>query len=213
MSNYAKLCQEWSEKFLQMNAKELMEKLPELKDEGDYLTLYLFARKLGIQKETGEIEAMEDDRLVSNNTKLNVYTLFGYCKEYAALTGRWVPFRDLRGASPFAPAFQKGILEPLAATFAGHAEELEQACIQLGGTKLEHGDVGYELKSFDCMPVRIFFWDEDEEFSAQANILFDYSATDFIHVESTVSIAMEALYRLAEVAGLELKGSTFGMDG
>ena len=213
MSNYAKLCQEWSEKFLQMNAKELMEKLPELKDEGDYLTLYLFARKLGIQKETGEIEAMEDDRLVSNNTKLNVYTLFGYCKEYAALTGRWVPFRDLRGASPFAPAFQKGILEPLAATFAGHAEELEQACIQLGGTKLEHGDVGYKLKSFDCMPVRIFFWDEDEEFSAQANILFDYSATDFIHVESTVSIAMEALYRLAEVAGLALKGSTFGMDG
>ena len=213
MSNYAKLCQEWSEKFLQMNAKELMEKLPELKDEGDYLTLYLFARKLGIQKETGEIEAMEDDRLVSNNTKLNVYTLFGYCKEYAALTGRWVPFRDLRGASPFAPAFQKGILEPLAATFAGHAEELEQTCIQLGGTKLEHGDVGYELKSFDCMPVRIFFWDEDEEFSAQANILFDYSATDFIHVESTVSIAMEALYRLAEVAGLALKGSTFGMDG
>ena len=213
MSNYAKLCQEWSEKFLQMNAKELMEKLPELKDEGDYLTLYLFARKLGIQKETGEIEAMEDDRLVSNNTKLNVYTLFGYCKEYAALTGRWVPFRDLRGAYPFAPAFQKGILEPLAATFAGHAEELEQACIQLGGTKLEHGDVGYELKSFDCMPVRIFFWDEDEEFSAQANILFDYSATDFIHVESTVSIAMEALYRLAEVAGLALKGSTFGMDG
>ena len=90
---------------------------------------------------------------------------------------------------------------------------MEQACIQLGGTKLEHGDVGYELKSFDCMPVRILFWDEDEEFSAQANILFDYSATDFIHVESTVSIAMEALYRLAEVAGLELKGSTFGMDG
>ena len=213
MSNYAKLCQEWSEKFLQMDMEGLMKKLPELQEEENFLTLYLFGRKLGIQKATGEIDALEDDRPVGNTTKLNVYTLFGYCKEYASLTGRWVPFRDLRGASPFAPAFQKGVLEPLAATFAGHAEALEQACIQLGGTKLEHGDVGYELKSFDCIPVRIFFWDEDEEFSAQANILFDYSATDFIHVESTVSIAMEALYRLAEVAGLELKGSTFGMDG
>lgn len=208
-----KLCQEWSVKFLQMDVKELMKKLPELQEEEEYLTLYLLGRKLGIQKTTGEIEAMEDDRPVGNTTKLNVYTLLGYCKEYASLTGRWVPFRDLRGASPFAPAFQKGVLEPLAATFAGHAEELEQACIRLGGTKLELGDVGYELKSFDCIPVRIFFWDEDEEFSAQANILFDYSATDFIHVESTVSIAMEALYRLAETARLELKGSTFGMDG
>lgn len=213
MSNYTKLCQEWGAKFLHMDVEKLMKKLPELREEGEYLTLYLFGRKLGIRKATGEIDAMEDDRPVGNTTKLNVYTLFGYCKEYASLTGRWVPFRDLRGASPFAPAFQKGVLEPLATTFAGHAESLEQACIQLGGTKLEHGDVGYELKSFDCIPVRISFWDEDEEFCAQANILFDYSATDFIHVESTVSIAMEALYRLAEVAGLELKGSTFGMDG
>lgn len=212
MSNYTKLCQEWSEKFLHMDVEKLMKKLPELQEEGEYLTLYLFGRKLGIQRETGEIEAMEDDKIVVNTTKLNVYTLLGYCKEQAALTGRWVPFRDLRGASPFDPAFQKGVLEPLADTFAGHAHELEQACIQLGGTKLKHGDVGYELKSFACIPLQIFFWDADDEFPAQANLLFDYSATDFIHVESTVSIAIEGMYRLAEEAGLELKGTTFGME-
>ena len=88
MSNYAKLCQSWSEKFLQMDVEGLMKKIPELKEEGEYLTLYLFGRKLGIQKATGEIDAMEDDRAVGNTTKLNVYTLLGYCKEYAALTGR-----------------------------------------------------------------------------------------------------------------------------
>ena len=49
------------------------------------------------------------------------------------------------------------------------------------------------------------------EFSAQANILYDYSVTDYIHVESTVSLATEGILRLAETAGLELKGNIFRM--
>lgn len=43
--------------------------------------------------------------------------------------------------------------------------------------------MGYEIRAFDCMPMRFFFWERDEEFEAQGNILFDYSATDFNHVE------------------------------
>ena len=51
-----------------------------------------------------------------------------------------------------------------------------------------------------------------KEFEAQANILFDYSATDFNHVESAVSTAEMGVRRLAEVAGLPLKGITFEMS-
>ena len=47
---------------------------------------------------------------------------------------------------------------------------------------------------------------------AQANILFDYSATDFNHVESAVSTAEMGVRRLAEVVGLPLKGITFEMS-
>ena len=46
---------------------------------------------------------------------------------------------------------------------------------------------------------------------SQANILYDYSVTDYIHVESTVSLATEGILRLAETAGLELKGNIFRM--
>ena len=53
--------------------------------------------------------------------------------------------------------------------------------------------------------MRVLFWDGDEEFSAQCNLLFDRSATDFIHVESLVSIASEALKHLADTAGLPVR--------
>ena len=92
-----------------------------------------------------------------------------------------------------------------------HFPELREAFQKLDGRELPQGDVGYEIRAFDCMPMRFFFWERDEEFEAQGNILFDYSATDFNHVESAVSIADSGIKRLAELAGVPLRGKSFQM--
>lgn len=91
-------------------------------------------------------------------------------------------------------------------------EELENAFEKLNGVRLPQGDVVYQIDASACEPMRFYFWDYDDEFEAQANILFDYSATDFNHVESAVSTAEMGVRRLAEVAGLPLKGITFEMS-
>ena len=46
------------------------------------------------------------------------------------------------------------------------------------------------------------FWNGDEEFSAQANLLFDVSITDFTHVETVCAVAGDLMRRLRELAGL-----------
>ena len=91
-------------------------------------------------------------------------------------------------------------------------EELENSFEKLNGLRLPLGDVGYKIDAFSCEPMQFYFWDCDDEFEAQANILFDYSATDFNHVESAVSTAEMGVRRLAELAGLPLKGKAFGMS-
>ena len=125
------------------------------------------------------------------------------------MTGEWMPFRSLKNASPFGPAFQKTVTDVFAKTFSGHLPELEQACRTLGGKKLPHSDAGYQIDAFACIPVQFLFWDRDEEFPAQANILFDRGATGFIHVESLVSVASEGLSLLTKASGLSPKGNTF----
>lgn len=212
VSNYEKWCDEWCERFLKMDQQALMTTLPELKPEGDYLTLYHFARKFGIHRRTGKIAAMEDDREVSSTARLNIYTLFGYVSSLACFRDQWVPFEKLKGTGPFGPAFHRGIVLPFAATFSGHMDKLEAAMLQLGGKKLAYSDMGYQLNAFDCIPVQFLFWEGDEEFPAQGNILFDVSATDFIHGESIVSIAMVGLDELARAAGLPLTPGTFLMN-
>lgn len=207
--NYEKTVNDWQERFLSMDLEKLLHKLPEIRDEGACLSLVHFGQKCGIEKSTGKIVPLNGQESLSLWAKFNIYTLFWYCTDPAYPAGEWVPFKSLRGASPFAPAYQKTVLDVFSRTFAGQTEALAEACRKLGGKKLPHGDIGYEIPAFDCMPVRFLFWDADDEFPAQSNILFDKNATDLIHVESIVTIASEGISQLTKAAGLPVKGDAF----
>ena len=200
VSNYEVQRRQWQRRFLDMDHAALRQKLPELEETADQLRLWHFGRQFAVSREDGAIRCLTDDRPVSYGVRMNVYTLFHYCAPGARLTGEWVPFRDLRHASPFAPAFQRGAVDALAAAFSGHGELLPAAVERLRGVRIS--DSGFQLPAFACIPMRLNFWEGDEEFEAQANLLFDRSATDFIHVESVVTIASEGVRRLAEAAGL-----------
>ena len=183
-----------------------------MKEEDGYLKITHFGVPFGIRLDNGRIDRL-DGRAKANTTEmLNIYTLLGYVKENAFFMDKWVPFADLRNARPFGPAYKIGVTDVFAATFSGHAKELENAFEKLNGLRLPLGDVGYQIDAFSCEPMQFYFWDCDDEFEAQANILFDYSATDFNHVESAVSTAEMGVRRLAELAGLPLKGKVFGMS-
>lgn len=209
INNYERWCEEWKEKFLKIDQKELQRKLPEIKKEREYLTIYHFGRKFGIHKENGNIIALEDSEKVTCYEKLNIYTLFWYVSPFAYYKNDWVPFDKLKGTSPFSKAFQNAIIKPLANMFDGHRKELEIACEKLTGKRLTWSDVGFELNAFECIPIRFLFWEGDEEFPSQGNVLFDFSATDYIHGESIVTIAAIGLDRIVKKAGMIIDRSTF----
>ena len=208
-SNYDRLCAEWAGRVSGMDIPGLMKRLPELCREDGYLTLRHFGRKYGISFSDFSISAMEDDLPVTQNARLNIYTLLWYCKDSACLKGDFRPFENLRNAGPFGPAFRKGVTEPFAAAFSGKTEALKLALEKLGGMPLNTSDAGYQINAFECIPVRFYFWDGDDEFPPQANILFDYSCTDFIHVESIVTIAIEGVRRITETPGISLGRRAF----
>ena len=200
--HYEQWCEEWRQRFLAEDVEELRRKIPELEDRGDALSICHFGRRYLIRKDTGEILAQDGTEPMRYQVKLNIYTLFGYVQKGASLRGQWVPFSEPPHSRPFVPAFQKGIVEAFAGTFAGHVLELRTAYERIGGKTLPFSDAGGEIYGFDCIPMRCFFWDRDEEFDASANLLFDAGASDFIHIESIVTIAGEGIRRLAEAAGL-----------
>ena len=207
INNYDQWRIDWQSRFLSMDPEKLLRKLPFLSVSNNRLLIPYFNQFCAIRLTDGVIEPPPAWGKLSLMDEMNIYTLLWFSKEHAGLTGDWQPFEQLKNASPFGPAFRKGNLAPFAGTFSGHAAALRQALLSFGGRKLSTGDVGYQIEVFPCIPLRVLFWEGDEEFSAQANLLFDRSATDFIHVESLVSIASETLKHLADMAELPIRGS------
>lgn len=207
MNNYEKQREDWRRQFLTMDQADICRRLPEVQKTDTKLILWHYGRRFAVDRQSGEISVLSDSRPVDITPQLNIYTLFRYAQTAARLTGEWAPFRDLKDGSPFAAAFQNGILAPLAETFCGREERLEKAVRALRGERL--GASGFLLPAFACIPVKLLFWDGDDEFPAQANLLFDRSATDFIHIESIVTVAAEMLYQLADAAELPILGNAF----
>ena len=199
--NYETWRRDWRARFLTLDRETLLRKLPWLRQTRRGLLVRYFIWDVEIDGATGEMTAPIDLQLYD---EMNIFTLLWYCKEGAARAGEFVPFDRLTHAAPYGPAFRRGNLETLAASFAGRPEALERALLALGGRKLPTGDVGYEIDVFPDFPMRVLFWDADDEFPAQANLLFDQACTDFIHVESVVTIASQAEVWLERLAAGEV---------
>lgn len=208
-NSYEEICEQWRKEFLTINQETLLKRRPELKAEGERLTLRHYHRKFGIHRSSGEIEPLEDSDTVTCYEKMNIYALLRAPSEGARFQDEWVPFEKLRGTAPFYRSFQSNIVQPFARMFQNGMNTLRRACAELGGKKLSWSDAGYELKAFDCIPVRFLFWEGDEEFPAQGNLLFDTSAADFIDEKSLIRVSLVGLSRIAKRAGVPMDPSAF----
>ncbi len=202
-SNYEKLIETWRQKFLQMDQEKLIKKFTLEADE-DNLYIVYFSRKLRISRTDGKIwDLQHPERKLGFNTVITIYNMFYYAMENPVESGRLVPFREVKRVYPFEAAYKRTILKRFADTFSGHVQELLGACEKLGGIRMPQGDAGYILPVFPFLHIAVLFWDGDEEFEAQGNMLFDSNITDFFHEENVVCIAADAVYYLAAEAGLE----------
>lgn len=195
--NYEQWRRDWRARFLSQDKAALTSNLPWLSLEAGRLVVRYFIWDVAIDLATGDMAAPIPLALYD---EMNIFTRLWYSKPGAVAAGEMVPFAQLCHAAPYAPAFQRGNLESLAAAFSGRAGQLERGLLALGGRKLTGGDVACEVNAFPDFPVQVRFWDGDEEFPAQVNLLFDRNCTDLIHVESVVTIASQLQAHLQRLA-------------
>lgn len=198
-SNYEQVIETWRMKFLEMDQEKLIRKFHLEADEKALYIVY-FSRKLRIDRRTGVIT--DQGGRPGFDTVMNIYNTFYYASDHPVASGNLVAFRQVKRVYPFEAAYRKTIISRLQEIFSGKTEELRKACEALGGTSLPQGDVGYVLPVFPFLNIAVLFWDKDEEFEAQANMLFDSEITEFMHEENVVLVASDAVYYLTLATGL-----------
>jgi hypothetical protein len=114
----------------------------------------------------------------------------------APLTENWISYREIPGASFYYSAFVKRAIDPLKKVFGQNIDGLLRAGETLGGKTIDPGDAGYEFRLFPNIPVRIILWAADDEFPAEANIVFNENIRGSLSPEDIAWLAGMLVYRL-----------------
>lgn len=155
-----------------------------VEDGWDHLTEYERARFDGPAPEGSSAGDEEWTPDVWFNEAMVIYHLFTYAKDHPVLTGKLVPSDSLEQVLSRRQSMPDPLFDPFASEFSGRTEELEARCARLGGVKKDSGDVSEEFSVFPFLKVQLVFWDADEDFPAQVQILVDSGITDYISAET-----------------------------
>ncbi|MEJ2038613.1 MAG: DUF3786 domain-containing protein, partial [Desulfosarcinaceae bacterium] len=91
----------------------------------------------------------------------------------ASLTGRWISYREIPGAAFYFGPFMQRAVEPLKKVFGADTAALRKAAARLNAKTLETSSAAFQFAPLPFAPLQIIVWEGDDEFPAEANILFD----------------------------------------
>ena len=114
----------------------------------------------------------------------------------AQLSGNRIAYREIPGASFYYSAFVKRAIDPLKKVFGTDIEKFKKAAGYLNGTVTEPGDAGFEFFVLPKTPLQLILWEGDDEFPAEANILFDELCGKVLSPEDAAWLAGMLVYRL-----------------
>ncbi len=110
-----------------------------------------------------------------------------------------VTYKDFRDAAPYAGGFRNTAEQQIARHFSGALPQLEKKCLDLGGHFFDTEvscQLAMKFQALPNIPIFLLFNDADEDFPAQATILFQKNAAAYLDMECLAMIGTTLAYRL-----------------
>jgi len=116
-------------------------------------------------------------------------------------TGKWVGYQELPDGAFYRQAFQGYSGDRLVRELGGDAESFCRAAEAVGGERFEMGDAGYVFQVLPNIPLAIVWWAGDDEFPANATVLFDEIAGRYLPTDGLALLGSMLCSALRKVAG------------
>ncbi|RJQ55489.1 MAG: DUF3786 domain-containing protein [Nitrospiraceae bacterium] len=166
------------------------------------------AERIGATVKDGELKIryMGKDIIVTRSgfsPELNIWDkllVLMYIKTAGSrpLTGKWVPFRQLKDGLIRSESFHEACEQSLARMFGKNPDGFLQKLYGSGAQEAEgfsarHSLIVYPLPK---IPFLILLWPADEEFGPDCKVLFDSTVTDYIDVEALLYLGIALVREL-----------------
>jgi len=163
---------------------------------GSYF-LKILNRDYQILPENSVIQGVDSSAPHSPGFYLQVAVLnYVICAKDIPLSGNWVNEKQFPTGAIFFRGPHEMPTKEIEQKFGQDPNGFSSACLACKGTKVEGGDLAFELKVFPRIPVRLILWLTDEEFPARVSYLFDRTAN--------VHLKLDALYAVGKIIESEL---------
>lgn len=116
-------------------------------------------------------------------------------------TGEWVPYRSIPGGAVYEAAFRRRSTDIFLPAFAEDPNALRRAGEALGGRPLSVGDVSFAVDALPRLPMAVVMWLADDEQGAEASVLFDAVAPNYLPTEDLAALATMLAVRLVQIKG------------
>jgi hypothetical protein len=120
--------------------------------------------------------------------------------EIPEASGHWISYREIPGAAFYFGAFLKRAVDPLKKVFGQNLSGFSRAAEKLDTREIDNGDAAVEIKVLPAVPLQVILWKADNEFPAEANILFDSTIGQILSPEDVAWLAGMVVYRLMALA-------------
>ena len=98
-------------------------------------------------------------------------------------TGKEITYKEISGGMAYYTAFKRRALDPIFKKFGSDLNRFILSAEKVGGVRTDTGDYSVNFHVLPMIKISYNIWAADEDFPAEANILFDSSITDYFTSE------------------------------
>lgn len=147
---------------------------------------------------SGEIRT-DGEILTSNEIVLILHYLISACG--VRPRDSWLSFIQLPDGPHHHNPFILDAIKPLAADFGEDPELFKERVLALGGMANGMGDFGATMRVFPHIQIAVCLWVGDDEFPANANILFDITSPLYLTTADLFVLGIEVSRKIRRVSG------------
>ena len=114
------------------------------------------------------------------------------------ISNEWISEKDIPGGATFFRGPHKIPTHIIETRYENNIKGFKEKCERLDGTPLDMADAAYSFEITPRIPVIVQFWDRDDEFPAEAKILFDKTIADQLAPDIVFCLTVEICRRIGE---------------
>ncbi|MBA3027671.1 MAG: DUF3786 domain-containing protein [Desulfobacteraceae bacterium] len=114
------------------------------------------------------------------------------------IQNQWISEKDIPGGPTFFRGPHEIPTNLIVGRFGNDLDGFKQVCEQLNGTPIAMGDSAYRFQITPRIPVLVLYWIGDEDFPAEAKILYDKTITDHLASDIIFVLAVGVCNRIGK---------------